>query len=370
MAHQAHALPWHTLASLLQYKFSYHIEPQRKDVTLKQKEWKNKETEPKEIAYFCRAFAERVREFSQTERAKYDSRDTYRKRAEAWVKAAEADGGQSGPGTRPVYPDVMQTRYFGKLDGSDDDRFRYHFWGHPDLQRVPTWTHSSGSRIEYADTLKLMMMEAAGMPPALSASPAPETTSLRKDVMESMLLLANHPVIGPNLVSLLNLHHGHHFGLIRVAEEGIRSYTYLNLLVAMQENGSGVCDPAKDDKGFDIPNRKNYMDLLSFERMLNTVAGSYDGDAQNLPHWDFYYPRGERSWDRKNTKDVLADRDALAEYLKGVWRVLAIYDLVLTEAGGIRIWKRNADMPSTTTSTSGWIPGLDLHREHLHLWDL
>ncbi|KAK8093714.1 hypothetical protein PG997_000399 [Apiospora hydei] len=281
MAHQAHALPWHTLASLLQYKFSYHIEPQRKDVALKQKEWKNKETEPKEIAYFCRAFCR---------------------------TAAEADGGQGRPGTRLVYPDAMQNRYFGTQDGSDDDRFRNHFWGRRDLQRVSTWTNPNGSRIEHADTLKLMMMEAAGMPPSLSASPAPETASLQKDVMESMLLLANHPVIGPNLVSLLNLHHGHHFGLIRVAEEGIKSYVYLNLLVAMQENGSGVCDPAKDEKGFDIPDRKNYMNLFSFERMLRSVAGNYDGDAQNLPHWDFYYPRDELSWDDKNTKDVVADR--------------------------------------------------------------
>ncbi|KAK8054883.1 hypothetical protein PG993_000110 [Apiospora rasikravindrae] len=338
MAHQAHALPWHSLASVLQYKFSYHIEPQRKDITLKQKESKKEESkkeegEPKEIAYFCRALAQRVREFSQTERAKYDSGDSYRKRAEAWVKAAEADGGQSRPGTRLVYPDVMLNRYFGGQDGSDDDRFRNHLWGGRGLQRVSTWTNPDGSRIDHADTLKLMMMEAAEMPPALSASPASETTSLRKDVMESMLLMANHPVIGPNLVSLLNLHHGHHFGLVRVAEEGLRSYLYLNLLVAMQENGSGVCDPAKDEKGFDIPDRKNYMNLASFDRMLRSVAGNYDGDAQNLPHWNFYYPRVEHSWDSESPKDVLADREALAEYLKGVWRVLAIYDLVLMEAG-------------------------------------
>ncbi|KAK6857692.1 hypothetical protein PG995_005391 [Apiospora arundinis] len=321
MAHQAHALPWHSLASLLQYRFSYHVEPQRKEIVLKQKDWKKKASEPKEIAYFCRAFAERVREFSQTERAKYDSGDIYRKRAKAWIKAAEANGGQSRPGARPVYPDVMQNRYFGKQDGSDDDRFRNHLWGHPDLQRVSTWSSCDGSRLAHADTLKLMMMEAAGTPPALSIS-----SVSKKEVMESMLLLANHPVTGPNLISLLHLHHGHHFGLIRVAEEGVRSYVYLNLLVAMQENGSDVCDSAKDKKGFEIPGRKNYMNLVSFERILDSVAGNYDGDSQNLPHWDFYYPRIECWWDDKNPKDVLADREALAEYLKGVWRVLAIND--------------------------------------------
>ncbi|KAK8011997.1 amidase [Apiospora arundinis] len=228
----------------------------------------------------------------------------------------------------------MQNRYFGEQDGSDDDRFRNHLWGHRDVQCVSTWRSCDGHRLARADTLKLMMMEAARTPPAISVSSSPEAESLLKDVMESMLLLANHPVTGPNLVSLLHLHHGHHFGLIRVAEEGVRSYVYLNLLVAMQENGSDVCDPAKDKKGFEIPGRKNYMNLVSFERMLDSVAGSYDGDAQNLPHWDFYYPRVERRWDRKSPKDVLADREALAEYLKGVWRVLVIYDLILREAGG------------------------------------
>ncbi|KAK7955173.1 hypothetical protein PG988_015867 [Apiospora saccharicola] len=338
MAHQAHALPWHSLASLLQYKFSHQIEPQRKDIILKQRDWKDKASEPKEIAYFCRAFAERVREFSQTERAKYESGDIYRKRAEAWVRAADADNGgePSRPGSRPVYPDILQNRYFGKQDGSDDDRFRNHLWGHPGLQRVAKWVNCDGNRLGHADTLKLMMMEAAGTPPALSASASgPEAEGLQKDVMESMLMLANHPLAGPNLVSLLNLHHGHHFGLIRVAEEGVRSYIYLNMLVAMQENGSDVCGPAKDEQGLEIPGRKNYMNLLSFQRMLGSVAGTYDGDAQNLPHWDFYYPRLEdMSWDDKNPKDVLADREALAEYLKGVWRVLVIYDLVLNEAGG------------------------------------
>lgn len=335
MAHQAHALPWHSLATALQYKFPYHVEPKGKENALAQKDWKAKETEPKEIAHFCRTFAQRVREFSQTERAKYDASGSYRKRAEAWIRAAEADdGGQPGSGARPVYPDAMQTRYFGQQDGSDDDRFRNHLWGRPGLQRVSAWRSQDGNRIGHADTLKLMMVEAAGMPPALSASSGPEAESLQRDVMESMLLLANHPVYGPNLVSLLNMHHGHHYGLIRVAEEGIRSYVYLNMLVATEDNGTSLCGPAKDEQYVEIPGRKQYMNLPSFERMLRSVAGSYDGDAQNLPHWEFYYPRDETSWDERNPKDVLADREALAEYLKGVWRTLVIYDLVLTEAGG------------------------------------
>lgn len=332
MAHQAHALPWNTLGSLFQYKFSHTIEPQRKEIILIQKE-----SEPKEIAYFCRAFAQRVRDFSQSERAKFDSCDIYQRRAESWVKAA-TNGGQPGSEeVRLVFPEVFNDRYFGPSDGSDDDRFRNHLcWGDTYLQSVSEWSKEEllGSRIDYGDTLKLMMMEAAGTSPALSASPAPEAASLKKHVMESMLLLANHPATRSNLRSFVNMHHGHHFGVSRVAEEAVRSYMYLNLLVAMQENRSDVCNPAKDEDGLEIPGQKNYMNLLSFKRMLNSVAGTYDGDSQNLVHWDFFYNRIELGWDHENPKDILEDREALAEYLKSIWRVLVVYDLVIREAGG------------------------------------
>ncbi|KAK8017902.1 hypothetical protein PG991_007092 [Apiospora marii] len=97
MAHQAHALPWNTLASHFKYKMSYHDHPQRKDIFRSEKGEASKE-----IEYFCRALAKRVQEFAETGRAKFRPQAELRARAEQWTKA----------GGRKVYPDELQRRYF------------------------------------------------------------------------------------------------------------------------------------------------------------------------------------------------------------------------------------------------------------------
>ncbi|KAK6858642.1 hypothetical protein PG995_005206 [Apiospora arundinis] len=318
MAHQAHALPWNTLASHFQYTYSFRHHPQRKDIFAR-----GKANQTKEIDYFCRTFAARIQEFAKTERAKYSPHEEHLKCA------------QKSP--QKVYPDEIKIRYFpGPEDENDDDRvnsrFRGHFWGGAKLQCIDSWfADIYGNRSDYAETLKIMIMEAAGTPPAITGSSDEDQADLKKRVMESMLTLANHPKT--DILGLINLHHGHHFGLSRVAEEGIRAYVYLNLLVAMQENGSNINEYSCGDDGVQHRQRQ-YMGLLSYERMLHSVAGTYDGDAQNLVHWDFFYPLTEDSWEYDKPKDVLADIAALQEYLKGVWRVLVVYDLVIREAGG------------------------------------
>lgn len=324
MAHQTHSLPWNTLASLFKYKSNPKLEPRFNDIIYLQKG-----TEPKEIEYFCRAFAKQVNEFATTERAKFPPSDAYRQRAEAWV--AEAQGAPSGTAVRPVYPDAVRVRYFGPCDGGDDDRFRQ--WGGDELHRVEAWTGDIyPSRGRYGDALKIMMLEAAGAPPALSASPA-AAPELRTELMESMLLLANHPEMRASFRFLITEPYGD-YGLSRVVEEGVRSYVFMNLLVALQDGGSDLGDAVHDVNGrVADPGRKWYMDLPSYKGMLRSVAGSYDGDTQNLPHWDFYLQRTENGWDETKLRDVLTDRGALVDYLKAVWRVLVIYVVVLREAG-------------------------------------
>ncbi|KAK7946284.1 uncharacterized protein PG986_010605 [Apiospora aurea] len=117
----------------------------------------------------------------------------------------------------------------------------------------------------------------------------------------------------------------------------------------MQEQGSDVVDFARTDAGEEIKERRNYMDLESYSRLLSSVAGEYDGDAQNLVHWDYFFTRGEDDWNRSEAKDVLADMEGLKEYLKGVWRILVVYDLFVREAGGD---PELADMCKTTLDIS------------------
>ncbi|KAK8877513.1 hypothetical protein PGQ11_002459 [Apiospora arundinis] len=334
MAHQAHALPWNTLASQYKFKVSYTHEPQRKDIFPVEKGG-----DTKEIDFFCRALAERVKEFAATERAKYKPQAEMRERAKGWTKSVITTQSSNGKPpassgkteTRMVYPAEMQVRYFEQGHEGADLPTRVPDLMSQDLRPLTKWTDCEhGSRIGHADTIKIMMMEAAGTPPALCA--APDKAALKEHIMESLLLVANKPEI--NLLAFLDTHHGHHFGVCRAAEEAVRVYLYLNLLVVLQEQGSDIADAAQTDSGEKIKGRRNYMGLQSYSRLLSSVAGEYDGDAQNLVHWDYFYPRGVDDWDRSHAKDVLADMEGLKEYLKGVWRILVVYDLVVREAGG------------------------------------
>lgn len=340
MAHQAHALPWNTLASNVKCRFSHTHEPKRKDIFAL-----GLEKEEREVDYFSRALAQRVAEFSQTERAKFAPQATYRRRAESWrtsIPSPERDTSLKDcyPETRMVYPDALQHRYFGYVDDSLDDDLishcRYRDWGASTLQNITRWCASElGTNHCYADTLKIMMIEATGMSPALSASA--EHHNLRREVTESLLLLANYDKL--DIHAFVHLGSGHSFGLDLLAAHSLRAYIYLNLLLTLEETGSGVCEPIKDENRVRNSAHKTYMDLLSYSRLLGDVANTCDGDAQNLVHWHFFYRRTDSFWEIGKSKDIMADRGALTEYLKGLWRVLVVYDMVLREAGHVLNWE-------------------------------
>ncbi|KAK8013794.1 hypothetical protein PG991_009387 [Apiospora marii] len=316
MAHQTHALPWNTLVAHYKYKVSYTHETQRQDIFA---------IENKETIFFCRALAKHVQELSETERAKFKPQAELRERAKGWTKSVPSAAGKSPGGsktkTRMVYPDEMQKRYVEGGNEETDLPSRVPACYCQNLQQLTQWTECAhGSRSAHADTVKIMMMEAAGTPPAICASPD---------------RAANKPEVG--LLRFVTTEYGHRHPVCRVAEEALRAYLYLNLLVVMQEQGVELCDCSYSESGEEIPGRRKYMDLVSYGSLLSSVAGEYDGDAQNLVHWDFFYARDERGiygWDRSKPKDVLADIEALQGYFKGVWRVLVVYDLVIREAGG------------------------------------
>ena len=67
MAHQAHNIPWNTLASHFQYAFESRKSGHRTNLVSRKSPQLGKQLE-----YFIKAFARTVREFSATQRAKYD----------------------------------------------------------------------------------------------------------------------------------------------------------------------------------------------------------------------------------------------------------------------------------------------------------
>ncbi len=356
MAHQAHALPWNNLASHFRYCISYHSHPQRLDIHPQKKP-----NQAKDLAHFCKAFAKQIHDFGDSERAKYQPVEYYRKRAGTWLKskdeATEKDedvrkirsvkgGGKSNETIemRKVVPNVLLQRYDPSV------LLLHHDHSGPMVERwlLPEGeeTASYGAWMQGGEIIKVLMMEAASVAPALSAEPKnAEGKILKRESMETLLLMANHPRM--KIHGLRNMHHGHHFGFSRVAEEAVKAYIYLNLIIATREGGSDVCD-CVDDGGVvtDCEKRRKYMDCETYRRMLVSVAGSYDGDAQTLVHRVFFLGDSAQvfGWRDVPTNDVLAHMEVVREYLKGVWRMMITYDVVIREAGGDPMWKEECEM--------------------------
>jgi hypothetical protein len=340
MAHQTHALPWNNLASNFKYGISYHSHPQRLDIhPLK------KANQAKDLAYFSKAFAKQIHDFGITERAKYHPASYHQKRATTWVKSTNPPP-EAENSTKPDQEkEEIEKRKVISTEILQQQSLNVLLLRHNDGQDVEHWLLDPGKEyghwIRGGEIIKVLMMEASSAAPALSArSNDVEGETERREAMETLLLMANHQRM--KILGLRNMSHGHHFGVSRVAEEAIKAYIYLNLLVAMRENGSGVCDVVEGSEGKE---RRNYMDCESYGRMLQSVAGRYDGDAQTLVHRQFFLGDLDRSFGCGEVPrgDLLEDLEQLTEYLKGVWRVMVTYDVVIREAGGDPKWEKECE---------------------------
>ena len=354
MAHQTHALPWNTLASNFKHIISYHSHPQRPDIHAQQKP-----NEAKDLAYFCKAFAKQIHDFSVTERAKYQSVEYYRKHASTWLKsedpAPESEATEISTTScnrqkaskaskeltekRKVIPTNLIQRYDSYVPFLQDG------CGRQDVEKwlldLPSKSAHEGSADwgQGAEIIKVLIMEAASISPALSAeiaeNDAAEGERLKRQSMERLLLMANHP--GMNILELREKLQGDNFGISRVAGEALRAYIYLNLIIAMREGGSDVCDFVGDGGGENKgEKRRKFMDCENYKRMLRKVTGRYPGDAHALVHRMFFLgnPRESYRWGKTPSRDVLEDLEGLQGYLKGIWRVMVTYDVVVREAGG------------------------------------
>ncbi|KAL3427738.1 hypothetical protein PVAG01_01247 [Phlyctema vagabunda] len=365
MAHQAHALPWKTLAANLVYKKIYR--PNTMDQSEEMIIPLDKESQAKELAYFGRGLAKQIQEFGASERAKYKPQAYYVTRATEWTNSAfpndevatEASAVEtrkqhkkeklnSKPEARMVYSDELKDRYWGSQHDERPLNFSLSLW-RTDSQDIECWLdRPSCGNTDFGETIKVLMMEASAAAPAVSAiDPLGRGHETKRENMETLLLMANHPRVSVH--SFRNMHHGHHFGVSRVAEEAVKAYVFLNVLVVMKENGSKLFDTLVDaDGNTDKDLRQNYMALRQYTRLLSSIAGSYDGDAQCIVHQDFFFSKPwsaearEVFWKtgtQKPTNDVLADMEELKEYLKGVWRIMVTYDIILREEGQDPDWE-------------------------------
>lgn len=367
MAHQAHTLPWNTLASNFQYKTTYHS---GRPYGVKDIFALGKPNQEREVKYFGQALAKRIQEFTASERAKYGSAESYKRRAASWTRSdrqkpnrQQTAGRGSQPAfvkksedqhqeTRLVISDELVRRY------SDSKNYSCHTYfldRHHSSQTIEEWLKPHYQWVLGVDIVDILMLEASAVAPALSAetNSREDSRSKSRESMETLLLMANHPRL--DFLSLKYMCWGHHTGFCRLAEQAVQSYIYMGVLLTLQENGSEVCDiipadeldPTKEDPAHCC---RRYMRCPSYQQLLSYLIGSYDGCANTFVHRDFFIApegcgplfEGAPQYCPGSQRDVFADITAIREYLKGLWRLMVTFDVIIGDAGDQFDWERES----------------------------
>jgi len=140
--------------------------------------------------------------------------------------------------------------------------------------------------------------------------------------MESLLMLAQHPLFPIN--TLNHLSWGHHFGFSRVMELALQSYMFFNAVVATDILEDGV-----------------YMALPEYRSIIRETTFSMDYPAQQIPHQLFFQQcgmtlDGYQSMTIANVgRDMVMHRDygRPREHLKLLFALMYWYDALLRECG-------------------------------------
>ncbi|KAJ7139715.1 hypothetical protein C8R44DRAFT_605225 [Mycena epipterygia] len=265
--HQTHNIAWDSLSSNLTFiAENKAVTPHRTDFFPRRLA-----SQANSLNHFSRTIARTIREFSDTERAKYPA--CY-----------------SAPLSGPVFSASVLSRYsdlpFSSVTAKN--------------QLIENWIERAGQEPTYstshgdlADVAKILLAE---------------------NEMAQLLMLAQHP-----RVPLANLHSlcwGHSFGWDHVAQWALEAYIFFNVLLSMPE----------------LLADGRYKSMNSYREVIGLVTGSGDYDAQSLPHREFFWGAMD-TWVPTDAVDPLADTNKLHEYLKMCFRLLYRYDVLARECG-------------------------------------
>lgn len=162
------------------------------------------------------------------------------------------------------------------------------------------------------------------------------------EAMETLLLLASHPQI--SLWSIKKCGHTHDRGIDTVARECLRWYLMLNLLVAMKEAGSPLGEEMDWDSARPKPKgfrpEKRYMQCEKYKNLRRRIDWIEICAVRRLQgeFFNFQEMSIRRNYKEMVEPDVLVDMNACQEYLKKLWRIMVIYDLVIREEGEDPDW--------------------------------
>ncbi|KAJ7042678.1 hypothetical protein C8F04DRAFT_85998 [Mycena alexandri] len=271
--HQAHNIAWDSLtAHLIFISENPAVTPRRTGFFPR-----GLPTQAKSLNHFARTIATTVREFSDTERAKYPPRyDT--------------------PLRGQLFSDTILSRY------SD-----LHF---PSVtaqnQLIENWIERAGSPPSYstsqgdlADVVKVLIAE---------------------NQMDQLLMLAQHPRVP--LIELHSLSWGHSFGWNHLMDWALEAYIFFSVLLSKPElHADG-----------------RYKLMTEYRWVCRKLTCSADYDAQTLPHREFFWGSLERAVGEEEF-DPLGDSNKLHEYLKMCFRLLCRYDMLVRECGRTVDWE-------------------------------
>ncbi|KAJ6626857.1 hypothetical protein B0H10DRAFT_1870269 [Mycena sp. CBHHK59/15] len=270
--HQAHNIAWNSLSSHLIYiKDNGRYTPRRTDLFPRQLP-----TQGNSLNHFSRTLATTIKEFSDTERAKYPAR----------------------------YDAPVQGQLF-----SSDILSRYENLPHPSVtsksQHIENWIKRAGppetpcyctSEGDLADVVKILIGE---------------------NEMGQLLMLAQHPKIPIN--RLHSLSWGHSFGWDHVKFYALQAYLFFNVVLSQPD----LCVGGQ------------YRSMRSYRSVLYNVTSWGDYDAQSFPHREFLGTpqHGEGG------EDLLNDMEKLQQYLKKCFELLYRYDMLARECGVDPDWE-------------------------------
>ncbi|KIJ14999.1 hypothetical protein PAXINDRAFT_12266 [Paxillus involutus ATCC 200175] len=286
--HQAHTIPWNTLsANFVFIRDNPRITPRRTDLFSR-----GRPTQANELNHFVRVFARTISTFANTKRTKFP---------------APANITPHAPADK-LFPDELIDK-FPRYLNKKNQSIRYWISAgrvNDDGKRIYTTSHG-----DLADVVKVLIY----------------TNNL-----PALLRLAHHPEIP--LGTLAHLSWGHYFGFWRVAESALWAYTYINICAA-----TGLLETGE------------WLQTSFFQWLFRETTSSMDYDAQQLPHWVFWGSAGDGGTEAPRLAMPTEFRDfaRINGYLKVLFRILYLYDVVVRECGGQVRWE------DEITSTIRWM---------------
>lgn len=354
MAHQTHTLPWNNLAKHFKYLplIPHKLGPHRPDIVSLQKE-----TQTFDINLFALALQKSIKDFSTQLRSRFPQSEThYVPIATKWKNS---DGERAQINNRKVYSEEIKEKYA-------DEECISNPYGHPeDYQDISTWilrtyrnpageliySTAYNHNIELPPVIKVLIKEAAHLLDGRTKTkqkqndPVEEVKeeSTADEAMETLLLLANHPLVP--LLSLKTAGYYYSCGIGSIARSCLDAYLMLNLLIAMQDVGSPLGEELGWDSArpqpVDFKPEKRYTQCLSYRRIVERCTSHYDSVATRKLHGEIFHlevVHSGRSIIETKELDCLADMAACRGYLKMLWRIMVVYDVVIREAGGDPDW--------------------------------